>query len=228
MKKFVSILCLVLVMVSCFAMGIMAAGNLEEVKAYLNHGITIKLDGKTQALVNNKGEKVVPITYNGTTYLPLRVVSNMLGVAVAWDGANNQVLLGDTTIKDFIDELEPYTVNGVFDVYQTNDLKTKTIAGKTYNHWIMTRSSNLGAYYDLGGRYNELTFKAYTEDKDTTIYFYGDNEQLLASCTVQAKATPQEYTVDLKGVTQLTIKGDGQKNNIYVGYPIYIMDAGIK
>jgi len=40
------------------------------------------------------GNPVYPIIYNGTTYLPIRAVSNMLDIPVAWDATTKTVILG--------------------------------------------------------------------------------------------------------------------------------------
>lgn len=37
--------------------------------------------------------------YNGSTYVPLRVVSEALGREVSWDGANYQVIIADELVK---------------------------------------------------------------------------------------------------------------------------------
>lgn len=69
------------------------ASGQEEIKAYLAPGITVKYNGEVQTLKDAAGNTVYPVSYNGTTYLPVRAVSNMLGVAVAWDQSTQTVLL---------------------------------------------------------------------------------------------------------------------------------------
>jgi len=56
-------------------------------------GTNISLDGENIPLVNRNGESVEPFIYNGTNYLPLRVVSEALGLSVGWDGATSTVTL---------------------------------------------------------------------------------------------------------------------------------------
>ena len=94
MKKLRVILLACVILVS-FCAGALAVGNLEEIKAFLNYGITVKLDGEEQIMYDGVGNRVYPITYNGTTYVPIRAVSNMLDIDVNWDGATNTVLLGE-------------------------------------------------------------------------------------------------------------------------------------
>ncbi|WP_239618030.1 stalk domain-containing protein [Cohnella mopanensis] len=68
---------------------------LEEIKAYLNHEITFVLNGAKWQPADANGKKVEPITFNGTTYVPLRAVSQALGVPVEYDGVNKQIILGE-------------------------------------------------------------------------------------------------------------------------------------
>ena len=92
-KTFIT-LAIALALVCGMVIGANAADTLKEISAYLNYGITIKYNGEAQNLADASGNRVYPITYNGTTYLPIRAVSNMLGIGVDWDGATQTVLLG--------------------------------------------------------------------------------------------------------------------------------------
>lgn len=71
------------------AAGVYAGANLQKITAYLNHGIHIKVNGKTQ-----NDPAMTPITYKGTTYLPVRSIANALDIPVRYDAANRQVLIG--------------------------------------------------------------------------------------------------------------------------------------
>lgn len=87
---------LVLALVICgLTVGASAAGESKEIKAYLNYDITVTYNGEVQVLKDAAGNRVYPISYEGTTYLPVRAVSNMLGVEVDWDGATQTVILSD-------------------------------------------------------------------------------------------------------------------------------------
>ncbi len=65
-----------------------------EITAQINPGITVKYNGKAQNMADVNGNPVYPMLYGGTTYLPVRAVSNMLGIDVDWDGATQTVILG--------------------------------------------------------------------------------------------------------------------------------------
>ena len=48
--------------------------------------IKVTLDGKQVTLVDSNGQAVEPFAIDGTTYLPVRAVSDALGLEVGWDG----------------------------------------------------------------------------------------------------------------------------------------------
>ena len=90
MKK--RILCIILATV-LFVSGAAvatAAGVYKNITAQLRSDITITVDGAKQSLSS------YPIVYNGTTYLPLRSVGNILGLSVNWNGATKTVAIGDS------------------------------------------------------------------------------------------------------------------------------------
>lgn len=58
-------------------------------------GIKIYVDGVEQKPVNAKGQVVEPLIYDGTTYLPVRALTNMLTTKeVNWDGNTKSVYIG--------------------------------------------------------------------------------------------------------------------------------------
>ncbi|TXK80387.1 stalk domain-containing protein [Paenibacillus sp. N3.4] len=57
--------------------------RLEEVKAYINHDLKLKLNGVQTSIET--------ITYNDTTYVPIRSLSEQLNVQVGWDGSTTTV-----------------------------------------------------------------------------------------------------------------------------------------
>jgi len=56
--------------------------------------VTIKYEGEVQNMKDGLGNPVYPLMYNGTTYLPIRAVSNMLNIPIEWEAATKTVILG--------------------------------------------------------------------------------------------------------------------------------------
>lgn len=61
--------------------------------------IKVTLDGKQVTLVDSNGQAVEPFAIDGTTYLPVRAVSDALGLEVGWDGATSTVILNTPTAE---------------------------------------------------------------------------------------------------------------------------------
>ena len=66
------------------------------VTAQLNPDVTVQIDGAARTFYNAQGKEVHPITYKGTTYLPLRSIGELMDKNVNWDNATNTVTLGGT------------------------------------------------------------------------------------------------------------------------------------
>lgn len=90
MKKRVFSVFVSIVLILSLSAGALAANNLTEIKAYLNQGLKFTVNGQAWA------PSQAPITYEGSTYLPIRAVAEAVGVSVGWDSATQTVVLGDT------------------------------------------------------------------------------------------------------------------------------------
>lgn len=81
-----------IVFVIVMSVGAYAAAN-PEIRAILNYGIKIEVNGTEFVPTDTDGSRLVPITYNGRTYLPVRSLAGALNVAVDYE--NNTVYLGE-------------------------------------------------------------------------------------------------------------------------------------
>ena len=67
---------------------------LERILQHFYNGIKIYVDGDKITPKDGNGKIVDPFIYDGTTYLPVRAVSEALGKQVAWDDKSNSVYIG--------------------------------------------------------------------------------------------------------------------------------------
>lgn len=81
-----------LAMICAVILGVAAAAGVSrQISATLRPDITIKVDGATQTITDSNGNETAPIIYNGTTYLPVKSIGQILGQSVTWDGQTNTV-----------------------------------------------------------------------------------------------------------------------------------------
>ena len=85
--------------VGVLTMGAGAAGT--NVTAQLSPDITVVVDGAARTFYNAGGEEVHPIAYNGTTYLPIRAIGELMDKNVNWDQSSLTVSIsGARTAAD--------------------------------------------------------------------------------------------------------------------------------
>lgn len=221
-KKFVKTLCVAMGMMMCFCSGAYAAGNVQAISAFINRDITIKLDGVTQTMKDAKGSRVYPIIYNGTTYVPLRAVSNILGVDVTWDGATQTVLLGDPGATS----VAPYEVkNGT--IFDGSSAKSFTVTGKSHAVGFTLRgrsiSSESYAMVNTSGK-DTLSFDVGHVDGtgdallDLGIFLDGKYEKTV---NVKASQGVKHIEVDLDGASVVKLQFVGEAGYFSGEYGFY-------
>ena len=89
MKKNLAILISLIV----FAGSVYATGLIQPIPADLRADISVELNGAILQLKDAGGNPVYPISYNGTTYLPVRSVAENLNLDVQWIGDTKTVKL---------------------------------------------------------------------------------------------------------------------------------------
>ena len=76
---------------------LMSAGAVNtNVTAQLSPNINVVVDSTTRTFYNAGGAEVHPIVYNGTTYLPLRAIGQLMGKNVNWDQTTMTASLSGT------------------------------------------------------------------------------------------------------------------------------------
>ncbi len=214
------------------------AANTKEIKAYLNYDLKIKYDMQEQNLFDAEGNRVYPISYNGTTYLPVRAIGNLFDVNVDWDGDTYSVLLGKTgEIVDFIEDFAPsYILEGTYYYrhYKSADAgyhQTASIGNQKYKGYIMMDISDFSddrvlASYDLGGKYTTLQFDIISySKKDDSISIVGDNDVVIKKIDMKNGDVLKTVTVDVTDMSQ--IKFTSNKDTAKA-HKVYIVNATIQ
>lgn len=210
MKKKMFATVLIGTIIASMATGAYGATKLQEIKAYLNAEISLKVDGNPSKLQDSNGNPVLPITYNHTTYLPVRAVSDVLGVAVNYDSKTDTVHLGE--------RIEGVAITSQFNsVYHTKDPDSTVYKGKDYKE----------VFYDDGlpdrpsgfmlfpkGQYQTLSLQiaAINEPIQQLTIKDSDNNIILKRV---ASIAPDDglmtIEVDIGGVDSIYVSGDVKK-----------------
>ncbi len=95
MKKKLAIVLATTAMMTSFTVGVMSKGLIEKIEAELRGDFTIVIDGKTQTFRDVNGKKVDPILYDGTTYLPVRAIGELMDKTVYWYQDEKKIVLVD-------------------------------------------------------------------------------------------------------------------------------------
>lgn len=83
--------------------GAVAASVARDIRAQLRPDFTVVIDGKKQNFKNVKGEEVYPILYEGTTYLPVRAIGEIMGKTVYWYEDDKRIELKEESASTVTD-----------------------------------------------------------------------------------------------------------------------------
>ena len=169
----ITIICMLLCSTIVFA-------NNETIEAILNKSISITYNNEIKEFSDVNGTIVYPISYEGTTYLPVRAISALFEIPVEWDGLNNKVILDkgelnkntvksiDTFIKGTNENIKPILNKAIQIEYKEKiesftDVNGKLVFPLSYNGttYLPVRAiSNLyGAKINWIGEENKITIE---------------------------------------------------------------------
>lgn len=185
-------------------------------------GINIYIDDVKLNPTDVAGNPVEPFLYNGTTYLPVRAISEALGKVVQWDGSTRSVYIGkhsSDTPAAYLASMDDFSSSG----YWETDVLTKDNLGTDHTHSLkMSYTSSTGSItYKLNGQFSRLT-AAYFVQYDyrsaggvsPTLTISGDGKQLWQG-TTGIGVDHVDIDLDITGVLELTIEYPQGTGNSY-------------
>lgn len=200
-------------------------------------GVKVYWDGVEKTLLDADHNKVEPIIYEGTTYVPLRAMSNLMGKTVDWDQSTLSVYVGGKPVGATtpLDKLDQSKIN-----YESTKIKTGTDAyfqlkDETIQCSNLLRGWNDSNIYVLNCNYSRLVGKTvmpYTtvgSSKENELIFYSvendGTENEIKRYELKQAQEPVDVDVDLTGVTNLKI-AFGSKSGFYL-YDIALYDVNL-
>lgn len=194
-----------------------AVSNGKNVTVY--PGVNIYVDDQKLNPKDVNGNPVEVFIYNGSTYLPVRAVSEALGKPVQWDGSTSSVYIGKHSSDNpaaWLSDMD-YFDGDRYTWYANRSLKDNW--GNEHNHTLCA-SDNLGVLYRtyiLNGQYSILTgtffqnYTARTNKYKCSLTIYGDDEPLWKS-EMTAGIDPKDFSLDVTGVLKLKFEIVGGSN----------------
>lgn len=199
-KKVMIILAGVLVLTS-FSIGVLSKGLVEKIEAELRGDFTVYVDGVKQNFKDVNGNKVEPILYDGTTYLPVRAIGELMGKKVYWYQDEKKIELVD-------DNEEPLVKDA--DVVVNNSKKEENKKPEAVNNGqakITLDEAKAIALKKAGVNENEANFtKAKLDYDDGRLYY-----------EIDFKVDKVKYDAEIDAVTgdvvEWEVEGKNNPNN---------------
>lgn len=141
-----------------------ASSLIREVTGKENKGITVKYNNQVQNLKDGHGEAVYPVIIDGSTYLPVRAIADMMGASIIWDGTTKTISIQGNSAQ--IDDAVPTDLPS-----SNDDISSK--ASKPVSNKSNNMSKNLGTKDDpveLGTTYFYENIDKYKESTLTNNY----------------------------------------------------------
>lgn len=194
--------------------------NLKNISVIMD-GVKIFVDGNIQIPTDVKGNRVEPLIYDGTTYLPVRALTGMLtDKEVGWDGKTQSVYIGKqpTVGSTPIDEVKPYTGHG----FATGERAQFRLLDKTISPFNSSSWGYDSSVYITDSKYSSINGKfviPYTSLGSTSTGYleiisvdrYG-KETLIERFEAKAGDNPIDINVDIRSVNILKIKSTESKS----------------
>lgn len=192
-------------------------------------GIKLFVDGKLSVPKDAQGKTVEPFIYDGTTYLPLRAVSDVLTNStkpVKWDSASSSVYIGQAPMAAQTDlaELPIYKQNSngqmltgkdaVFNLLDKQVTPFNLIPGIAYKYGGGTLVYVLDSKYKSLDGFLNVQYEDLKQELVGAVTFYNVNKQgvetKIASFNTKSGNEAIAVNVDLRGVEILKIDLSGE------------------
>lgn len=76
------------------------SAKVQDVSAEIRDDFTVIVDGTARSFADAGGNRVYPLLYTGSTYLPIRAIGELMGKTVSWDGTTKTVTLSGSLVTD--------------------------------------------------------------------------------------------------------------------------------
>lgn len=208
------ICCLVCVVVTATVFG---SNELEKISAFINKGVHMIVNDEEQIILDESGNRVYPINYNGYTYVPIKALRDWVGLGVVWDETTNSVKITTDNIYDLLDGLDKKT--DLSYVLGTDNEKTIYLNNQSiyYSNGIYCKNLDtsdmlLNKYINipLNGEVNTISFTAYS-NTSSSINIFNQQGKLLRTFYIKPNVlNALSITIDSEVTNEITFVGISQ------------------
>lgn len=204
------------------AIGVNAESIAKEIKAILDPSISVVYNDETVAMKDGNGNVVYPIMYNGSTYIPVRAVSEIFGQKVDWDGGTKTVYIGTRGATEPANLAKIMGAGNEYcwKIVEKSELSVQGDAGyATYDSGIERRiwnSSSSSSKFTLvpinvSGK-STLTFTVWS-DIDADILILDENGGVITSFKNSAGSIVSKE-IDITGHSKIAFGANAQKTGV--------------
>lgn len=188
-------------------------GEIKEITAQINEQINVYIDGE------QAGEEYTPIIYEGRAYMPIRAVSDKLGINIYWNEEQKSIELG---AKKDATPIKASDYEDRFYSEFTSDKELLTLNGKGSDNGIIFRRDygdfgdyeggyvNYAAIVKPGGGYTKfggtIRMENNTNAEKVLFKFYENyvEDRLIKEIEVK-RGEDVQFEIDISGVDKLFI-----------------------
>lgn len=228
MKKFITLL---MVSLTILTGSLVAYAISADIASY----ITVKLDGNVLDMKDANGNKVEPIIVDGTTYLPVRAISNAFGKDIDWNDETKTISIGSnsefTNLISVTNEGKGYTGSKVAN---ESNLTFSNIGDIGVKYQTAIKLSDINSAekdfkLTLNKNYSTLSCTLLfvpSEGNDKCIAEIKNNAGIsVLSNTIEPNKPVYVENIDITGATELTFEGETE---VFTEGVLYFLNPVVK
>lgn len=175
------------------------------ITVYLKPDVKIMYDFELQSFQDVNGKVVYPIIYNGTTYLPVRAISKLMGASIEWDSTTQTVTI-NREIPSKVDERSLQTIaitdlfNQAVDLYNQSTAKISILQSTNDPEILMQMAKGVSADYQVATKNTALAKEIKPEGLSTL-------EKTAHQKLMEFLELAEYYTLVLENISYMAVNG---------------------
>ncbi|MBW7453418.1 hypothetical protein ACFOLF_07435 [Paenibacillus sepulcri] len=201
-----------------------AAVKLEPINAFLNRSVSFVLKGALWQPKDPSGKSLAAISYNGSTYLPVRALSEALKVPIDYDAADQKIYIGGKLGEKTPIFAAPMEIDNIYAIL-TKDPKETKVKDKQFQQ-VLKIDQYGDVIFTVDRKYKRLVLDAAVispgeYDVEYSLYNVGDDAGSTASTVLETHAVSPEDDVkqlifNVEGLEKIKIHVQSHNLNPYI------------